>query len=223
MRLAVKSNTRFWRSVTSKKRSASSQRWLKEHESDKFVKASRSDGYRSRAAYKLLELNERDQLFKSGMVVVDLGAAPGGWSQIAAQLVGEQGHVYALDILPMSPIYNCTVMQGDFLEQAVLDELLSHIDGNAVDLVISDMAPNMSGHNAVDQPRAMLLVELALDCATQILKPGGHFLAKAFQGEGFDAWVAVMKQSFKSVTIRKPSASRDRSREVYVLAKSYKV
>lgn len=210
-----------WRLVTSKKRSVSSHRWLKEHESDQYVKSSRADGYRSRAAYKLIELNERDKLIKPGMAVVDLGAAPGGWSQVAANIVDENGHVFALDILPMDPIYNCSVIQGDFLEQSVLDELLAQLDGKPIDLVISDMAPNLSGHAAVDQPRAMYLVELALDCATQILKPGGNFLAKAFQGEGFDPWVAEMKQLFKSVTIRKPNASRDRSREVYVLGRSY--
>lgn len=216
------SNTKYWRSVTSKK-SASSQRWLKEHASDHYVKASRQAGYRSRAAFKLLELQNKDELIKKGMKIVDLGAAPGGWSQIAAQLTGESGHVYALDILQMDPIFNTTIIQGDFLEQSVMDALLTSLSGAPVDLVISDMAPNMSGMTTVDQPKSMMLIELALDCATQILKPGGDFLTKAFQGEGFDDFVKDVRTRFKKVVIRKPKSSRDRSRELYVLGRSFDI
>ncbi len=155
------------------------------------------------------------------MQVVDLGAAPGGWTQVAASLVGEQGHVYALDILEMGPIHNATIIQGDFLEQSVLDRLLAVLDKKQVDLVISDMSPNISGMSAIDQPRAMALVELALDCASRILKPGGDFLTKVFQGEGFDEFVEETRRQFKKVVIRKPKSSRDRSREVYVLGRSF--
>ncbi len=218
----VLSNTRFWRSATSKKnKSASSQRWLKEHESDQYVLAARKKGYRSRAAFKLLEMQDKLKLIKPGMKVVDLGAAPGGWTQIAAKLVGESGHVVALDILEMAPVFNATIIQGDFLEQSVLDQLLSTLNNSAVDLVISDMAPNMSGVNAVDQPKGMVLVELALDCASRILKPGGDFLTKAFQGEGFDEFIEEVRSQFKTVVIKKPKSSRDRSRELYVLGRSY--
>lgn len=213
-------NTKYWRLVTSK-RSASSQRWLKEHTSDHYVKASKLAGYRSRAAYKLLEIQDKDDLIKKGMIIVDLGAAPGGWSQISAQLTGERGHIYALDILEMDPISNTTIIQGDFLEQFVMEALLNSLNSTPVDLVISDMAPNMSGMTAVDQPKAMMLVELALECATQILKPGGDFLTKAFQGEGFDEFVKDVRTRFKKVVIRKPKSSRDRSRELYVLGRTY--
>ncbi len=213
---------RSWRLATSKKnKSASSHRWLQEHESDQYVIASRKDGYRSRAAYKLLEIQEKIKLIKLGMKVVDLGAAPGGWTQIAAKLVGEKGHVYALDILEMEAVFNATIIQGDFLEQSVLDQLLCSLDKSVVDLVISDMAPNMSGMSAVDQPKGMALVELALDCAGQILKPGGDFLTKAFQGEGFDEFVKDVRSQFKTVVIKKPKSSRDRSRELYVLGRSF--
>lgn len=202
------------------KKGGSSHRWLNEHETDPYVQAARQEGYRSRAAFKLLELQEKDQLIKPGMKVVDLGAAPGGWTQIAAKLVGDSGHVFALDILEMDPTHNATVIQGDFQEQAVLDQLLSALNNTPVDLVISDMAPNMSGMAALDQPRIMGLVELALDCASQILKPQGDFLAKVFQGEGFDDFIREVRAQFKKVVIRKPKSSRGRSREVYVLGRT---
>ena len=183
--------------------------------------AARKEGYRSRAAYKLLEIQDKFQLIKPGMKVVDLGAAPGGWTQIAAKLVGETGHVIALDILAMESIHNTTVIQGDFLDQSVLDHLLYTLNNSAVDLVISDMAPNMSGMNAVDQPKGMYLVELALGCASRILKPGGNFLTKVFQGEGLDEFVKEVRSQFKTVVIKKPKSSRNRSRELYVLGRSF--
>lgn len=204
-------------------RSKSSQRWLKEHFDDHFVKRAQQEGYRSRAAYKLLEIQQKDQILKKGMVVVDLGAAPGGWSQIAADLVGERGKVIALDILPIDPLPDVTVLQGDFQEEAVLKMLLQAIDGQPVDLVMSDMAPNMSGVRSVDQPRAMYLVDLTLELARTVLKPGGDMLLKLFQGEGSDAFLKECRQHFGKVIIRKPEASRGRSREVYLLARDYQV
>lgn len=202
-------------------RSKSSARWLKEHFDDAYVKKSQEDGYRSRASYKLLELDKKDRLFKPGMKVIDLGAAPGGWTQVAMDLVGEHGRVIASDILPMDAIPGVSFIQGDFTEQQVFDRLLEEIDGK-VDLVISDMAPNMSGNASVDIPNAMYLVELALDMSRQILKPGGSFVAKVFQGEGFDAILADMRQMFSKVQSRKPDASRARSREVYLVGIGYK-
>lgn len=202
-------------------RSKSSKGWLKEHFDDQYVKKSQEDGYRSRASYKLIELNDKDKLIKSGDTVVDLGAAPGGWSQVASELVGESGKVIASDILPMSALPNVTFIQGDFTEQAVFDEIMSHIDGR-VDLVISDMAPNMSGNAAIDIPKALYLVELAFDMAQQILSPGGAFAAKVFQGEGFDQLLADMRQVFTKVVSRKPDSSRARSREVYLVGLGYK-
>ena len=204
-------------------RSKTSAGWLKEHFDDEYVKRAQQEGYRSRASYKLLELNERDHLVKPGMTVVDLGAAPGGWAQIAADIVGRKGQVIALDILPMDPIPEVIIVEGDFREEAVLQQLLSEIDGRPVDLVMSDMAPNISGMNTVDQPRAMYLADLALDLARNVLKPGGDFVAKIFQGEGFEAYMKELRSSFAKVQIRKPKASRPRSREVYVVARSYKV
>ena len=203
-------------------RSKSSQRWLREHNNDQYVKRSQKEGYRSRASYKLLELNEKDRLFKPGMTVVDLGAAPGGWSQVAVQLVGDTGRVIASDILPMDAIAGVDFVQGDFTEQAVFDEILQLLGDAPADLVISDMAPNMSGMKAVDQPRAMYLVELALDMACQILKPGGVFVAKVFHGEGFDSFFQEVKRRFQRVVTRKPDASRSRSREVYLVARGLK-
>ena len=202
-------------------RSKSSARWLEEHFNDHYVKKSQEDGYRSRASYKLLELHEKDRLFKPGMTVVDLGAAPGGWSQVAAQLVGEKGRVVASDILPMDNLGGVRFIQGDFTEQSVFDELMVEIDGGA-DLVISDMAPNMSGNASIDIPNAMYLVELALDMAKQTLKPGGIFIAKVFQGEGFDDLLSEMRPLFKKVYSRKPDASRARSREVYQVGFGFK-
>ncbi len=199
----------------------SSRRWLKEHHSDEYVKRSREEGYASRAAYKLLELNEKDRFIKPGMVVADLGAAPGGWSQVVRQLVGKSGKIFALDILPMAPIEGVIFIQGDFTKQQVLDKLLEAVAEQPLDLVISDMAPNISGNKHVDQPRAMHLVELALDCAFNLLKPNGTFLVKVFQGEGVEALTALIKQHFKSVKSRKPKASRARSREIYILATGF--
>lgn len=157
------------------------------------------------------------------MNVVDLGAAPGGWAQVASNLVGKTGHVYALDLLEMHPLSNTTFIQGDFLEQSVLDQLITSINNSKVDLVISDMAPNMSGMKSIDQPKGMALIELALDCANIILKPQGDFLTKAFQGEGFDEFINSMRSQFKNVVIKKPKSSRDRSRELYVLGRSFNV
>lgn len=207
-------------------RSKSSHRWLREHESDHYVKKSREDGYRSRASYKLIELNRKDRIFRPGMTVVDLGAAPGGWSQVAAELVDaaseKGGRVIATDILPMDSIAGVEFVQGDFTEQDVLNHLIAAIGRSPVDLVISDMAPNMSGLRDVDQPRSMYLVELALDMARQVLKPGGTFVAKVFQGEGFEPWLRDTRSCFASVANRKPDASRSRSREVYMVAKGFK-
>ncbi len=203
-------------------RSKSSSRWLQEHFNDHYVKESQKDGYRSRASYKLLEIQHKDKLLKPGMVVVDLGSAPGGWSQVAAPIVGDKGMVLASDILPMDSLENVTFIQGDFTESAVFDQLLAALDGRPVDVVISDMAPNMSGIPGVDQPKAMHLVELALDMARQVLRPGGSFVCKVFHGEGFDAWMKECKQMFDKVATRKPDASRSRSREVYVVGKGFR-
>ncbi len=208
-------------------RSKSSHRWLREHQTDPYVKKSRVDGYRSRASYKLIELDRKDKLIRPGMTVVDLGAAPGGWSQVAARLVatssgGESGRVVASDILPMDSIAGVEFVQGDFTEQDVFENILRAIGGAPVDLVISDMAPNMSGLRDVDQPRSMYLAELALDMARQVLKPGGVFVAKVFQGEGFDQWLRDVRNCFASAASRKPDASRPRSREVYIVAKGFK-
>jgi 23S rRNA (uridine2552-2'-O)-methyltransferase len=203
-------------------RSKSSNRWLQEHFSDQYVKASHEDGYRSRASYKLIELNNKDHLIKSAMTVVDLGAAPGGWSQVAASLVGEKGVVLASDILPMDPIAGVEFIQGDFTEDKVFEALITALDARAVDVVISDMAPNMSGIASVDQPKAIYLIELALDMVRKVLKPGGCFVCKAFQGEGFDEWLREVRLNFDKVVTRKPNASRSRSREVYLVAKGFK-
>lgn len=204
------------------KRSKSSQNWLKRHFDDPYVKAAQKAGYRSRAVFKLLEIQDKDRILKPGQVVVDLGAAPGGWSEFAVPLVGKQGDIIAMDILAMEPIEGVTFIQGDFTEQAVHNRLLAALDGRLVDLVMSDMAPNISGVKAVDQPKAMYLAELALDFAQEVLKPGGFFLAKIFQGEGFDPFLAALRQSFDKVVIRKPKASRPKSREVYLLAKGFR-
>ncbi len=203
-------------------RSKSSKRWLQEHFNDNYVKSSQDDGYRSRASYKLVELDKKDQLFRRGMTVVDLGSAPGGWSQVAAEKVGDKGNVLASDILVMDPIAGVTFIQGDFTEESVLAALLAEMDGAGADLVISDMAPNMSGIAEIDQPQSMYLVELALDMANQVLKPQGAFVAKVFQGEGFDAFMAQCREHFSKVVIRKPDASRARSREVYIVAKGFR-
>ena len=204
-------------------RSKSSHSWLREHFDDVYVKKAQQDGYRSRAVYKLLELNEKDHFIKPGMTVVDLGAAPGGWSQLASHLVGDNGRVVALDILPMDALAEVDFIQGDFREQEVLDRLLQTLNGAPVDLVMSDMAPNISGNKSVDMPRAMYLAELAVDLARQVLKPGGDLVMKVFQGEGFDALMQELKNSFSKVVIRKPKASRPRSKEVYILARGHVV
>ena len=199
-------------------RSKSSSRWLKEHFSDPYVKRAQAEGWRSRAVFKLEELIERDRLLKPGMVIVDLGAAPGGWSQVACERLGGKGRVIALDILPMQGIGGVEFILGDFREDSVLQQLKQTLDGAGVDLVLSDMAPNLSGMTAVDQPRSMHLVELAEEFAAAHLRPGGAFLTKVFQGEGFDDLVRRLRAGYERVSIRKPKASRARSPEVYALA-----
>jgi len=203
-------------------RSKSSHNWLREHFNDPFVKQAQKDGYRSRASYKLLEIQEKDRLIRPGMSVIDLGAAPGGWSQVTSRLIGGQGRLIASDILEMDSIPDVTFIQGDFTQDSVLEQILQAVGDSHVDLVISDMAPNMSGTPAVDMPRAMFLCELALDLATRVLKPGGDFLIKIFQGEGFDVYLKDVRSKFDKVQMRKPSSSRDRSREQYLLARGYK-
>ncbi len=199
------------------KRSKTSKQWMSEHVNDPYVQRAQKDGYRSRAAYKLLEIDERDHLLKSGMVVVDLGATPGGWSQVAAVKVGNGGKVIALDILPMQPVAGVDFILGDFRENEVLTSLEQHLGGKQVGLVISDMAPNISGIGVADQARAMHLAELALEFSVQHLKPGGNFLVKVFQGAGFEDYMKLMRTQFARVLSRKPKASRDRSSEVYLL------
>lgn len=195
---------------------------MKEHFDDQYVKQSWQDGYRSRASYKLLELDEKDKLLRPGMTVIDLGAAPGGWSQIAAEKVGSQGRVIASDILEMDSLADVTFVQGDFTEETVLNAILERLENRPVDLVMSDMAPNMSGMAAIDQPQAMYLAELALELARETLSPGGKLLVKVFQGEGFDSYLKELRNSFKRVVTRKPGASRARSREVYLLAEGFR-
>ena len=203
-------------------RSKSSANWLREHFNDPFVKQAQKDGYRSRASYKLLEIQEKDRLIRPGMSVIDLGAAPGGWSQVTRRLIGGQGRLIASDILEMDSIPDVTFIQGDFTHDEVLQQILEAVGDSHVDLVISDMAPNMSGTPEVDMPRAMFLCELALDLATRVLKPGGDFLIKIFQGEGFDMYLKDVRTKFDKVQMRKPSSSRDRSREQYLLGKGFK-
>lgn len=204
-------------------RSKSSQRWLGEHFNDEYVKKAQQEGYRSRAIYKLKEIQEKDRILQPGMKVVDLGASPGGWSQYATSVVGQKGRVVASDILPLDPLPFVEFVLGDFREDAVLAEILQLLGDDKADLVISDMAPNMSGVDAVDQPRAIHLCQLALDMARQVLRPGGAFLVKLFQGDGSEAFIRDVRSSFKTLKIRKPSASRPRSREVYVLAQGFVV
>ncbi len=204
------------------KKRSSSKAWLKEHRDDPYVQQALREGYRSRACYKLLELQEKDRLIRPGMTVVDLGSAPGGWSQVAADLVGHKGRVVASDILHMDNLAGVEFIQGDFTEDAVFEQILAAIGEDAVDVVVSDMAPNMSGMTAVDQPKSMYLVELALDMAGRVLSPGGSFVAKVFQGEGFDQLFRDARGSFDKVLTRKPKASRPRSREVYLVATGYK-
>lgn len=203
-------------------RSKSSNRWLEEHVNDPYVKQAQIDGYRARAAYKLLELNEKDKLIRPASLVVDLGSAPGSWSQIAGRLVGVKGRVVASDILPMDSLENVDFIQGDFTEEAVFNQIMDLLGNRKADVVISDMAPNISGVDVADQAASMYLVELALDMARQVLKPKGDFVAKVFQGDGFDDYVKDVRTSFEKVVIRKPNASRPRSREVYVVGKGFK-
>ena len=207
-------------------KSKSSKSWLKEHFDDEYVRRSQQDGYRSRAIYKFIEIDQKDRLVKPGMTIIDLGAAPGGWSEYCVKKLGKKGTMVALDILPMEPIEGVTIIKGDFRENPVFDELMTVIasaenKSGKVDLVISDMAPNISGMGSVDMPRAYYLCELALDLARQVLKPGGGMLVKLFQGEGFEAYNKELKSSFSKVVMRKPRASRARSREVYALATGF--
>jgi len=205
------------------KRSKSSARWLAEHAADPYVKRAQEEGWRSRAAFKLEEMQKSDRLLRPGMAVVDLGAAPGGWSQYAARTLAGKGRVIAMDILEMPPLEGVEFLQGDFSDQAVLDRLMAMLGDEKVDLVMSDMAPNMMGIADVDHDRSMSLVELAVDFATRTLRPGGDLLAKVFQGRGFQPLVAQLRQQFESVKLRKPKASRARSPEVYVLARGYRL
>jgi len=203
-------------------RSKQSKQWLREHFDDFYVQQAQKEGYRSRAVYKLLEIDDKDHLLHTGMTVVDLGAAPGGWSQIAALRLKGKGRVVATDILPMDALADVEFIQGDFREEGVLNQLLKTLGNDKADLVMSDMAPNISGMKAVDQPRAMYLAELALDMAKKVLNKEGVFLVKVFQGEGFDEYLRELRSYFKSVSVRKPKASRPRSREVYLLARACK-
>ena len=203
-------------------RSKSSHQWMQRHVNDEYVKRSQVDGYRSRASYKLLEIQERDSIIKPGQVIVDLGSAPGGWSQVAVKLVGHKGRVLATDLLEMDPVQGVDFVQGDFTEQPVVDELIRLLDGRRPDLVISDIAPNISGMSAVDQPRSMYLCELALDFARQQLKSGGSLVVKVFHGAGFDDFIRDARTSFDRVVTRKPRASRPKSREVYMVATGFK-
>jgi 23S rRNA (uridine2552-2'-O)-methyltransferase len=204
-------------------RSKSSRRWLDRHVNDAWVQRAQAEGWRSRAAFKLLELDDRDRFLRPGSRVVDLGAAPGGWSQVAAARVGAKGRVIALDVLPMEPVPGVTFLQGDFGTDAVLEALRAEVGARAIDVVISDLAPNVSGVAVVDQPRAMHLAELALDFAGECLVEGGTLVTKLFQGTGFDELVAAVRRSFKRVAVRKPKASRPESREVYLVAQGFHV
>jgi 23S rRNA (uridine2552-2'-O)-methyltransferase len=204
------------------KKKSSSKAWLKEHRDDPYVQQAQREGYRSRACYKLLEIQEKDRVIRPGMTVLDLGSAPGGWSQVAVALVGHSGRVVASDILPMDSLAGVEFIEGDFTSDDVFGQILDIIGDSRVDLVLSDIAPNMSGVNAVDQPRSIYLVELALDMARRVLAPGGTFVAKVFQGEGFDELFRAARESFEKVLTRKPRASRPRSREVYLVARGFR-
>jgi len=203
-------------------RSKTSQNWLREHFNDPYVKMAQKDGYRSRASYKLLEIQEKDRILRPGNTVIDLGAAPGGWSQVTSRVLGDKGRLIASDILEMDSIPDVAFIQGDFTEDSVLAQILEAVGNHPVDLVISDMAPNMSGVKLADQARAMYLCELALDLAGQVLRPGGDFLIKIFQGEGFDVYHKQVRTMFDKVQMRKPLSSRDRSREQYLLARGFR-
>lgn len=203
-------------------RSKSSAGWLKEHFDDHFVNKAKQEGWRSRAVYKLQEIDDKDKLFKPGMCVVDLGAAPGGWSQWTTHKLGSKGEVFALDILPVEPFAGVTFIQGDFREDDVYNQLLDSLGGREVDVVMSDMAPNMSGNKAVDIPRAMYLVELCVELADQVLKKNGDLLMKVFQGEGYNELIQDLRGKYQKVITRKPEASRARSKEIYLLARGKK-
>jgi 23S rRNA (uridine2552-2'-O)-methyltransferase len=203
-------------------RSKTSKKWMEEHVNDPYVKKAQADGYRSRASYKLIEINQKDKLFRPGSVVMDLGSAPGGWSQVVAPIVGKQGRVIASDILPMDSIIDVDFIQGDFTDEAVYNQILEVLGEDRVDVVISDMAPNISGVNTADQYSSIYLVELALDMARNVLQPDGSFCAKVFQGVGYDEYVKDLRSSFNKVVVRKPAASRPRSREVYLVATGFK-
>ena len=209
--------------MSKKKLTVSSQRWMQEHFDDEFVKKAQKLGLRSRAVFKIEEINNKDNLIKPGMKIVDLGAAPGGWSEYAVKAVGNTGQVIACDILPMDPIVGVHFLQGDFREEAVLDALLTKINGKTIDVVMSDMAANMTGNEAADSARSMYLVELALDMCHQVLKKQGAFVVKVFQGDGFEQFMADVRAAFRVVKTRKPESSRARSREVYLVATGYKV
>jgi len=202
--------------------SKSSKRWLQEHFSDEYVKKAQKQGYRARAAFKLLEIQEKDRLIKPGMVVVDLGSAPGGWSQVIIELIKNKGKIFACDILPMEPIDGVEFIQGDFREESIVNQLFEKIEGQKVDVVLSDIAPNIGGIKAVDQARSMYLAGIVLEFAKKVLVPGGSMLIKVFQGAGFDEYLKKLRQHFKKVVSRKPKASRDRSNEIYLLAKGFK-
>jgi len=199
------------------KRTKTSKAWMQEHVNDPYVKLAQKDGYRARAAYKLIEIDDKDRLIKPGMVVVDLGSTPGSWSQVAIQRLKGNGRVIALDLLPMVGIPGVEFIQGDFREDEILEQLEEKLNGQQIDLVISDMAPNISGISSVDQPNAVYLTELAVDFSLKWLKPEGNFLVKVFIGSGFEEIVKIMRESFDKVVTRKPKASRDRSTEVYLL------
>jgi 23S rRNA (uridine2552-2'-O)-methyltransferase len=204
------------------KKKSSSRAWLKEHHDDIYVQQAQKEGYRSRAVYKLMEINQRDQIIRPGMFVLDLGSAPGGWSQVAGQLVGARGRVIASDILLMDQLADVTFIQGDFTEEETYEQIVTALAANRLDVVLSDLAPNMSGLPEVDQPRAMYLVELATELAVGALASGGSFVTKVFQGEGFESWHREIRRHFKRVVTRKPNASRPRSREVYIVATGFK-
>jgi 23S rRNA (uridine2552-2'-O)-methyltransferase len=204
------------------KRSKSSANWLQEHHNDPYVAQSKKEGYRSRAVYKLIEIDEKDKLFKKGMRVVDLGAAPGSWTQYAVEKLGEKGLMIASDILPMDSFSYVEFVEGDFREEDVLNQILEHLGTRKADVVMSDMAPNFSGVKAVDLPSAMYLNELAVDMANQVLKTGGNFVCKVFHREGFEELVRGLRTQYDKVKIRKPKASRPRSKEVYVVALGFK-
>jgi len=208
--------------MSKSKLTASSARWMQEHFDDEYVKKAQRLGLRSRAVFKLEEINNKDKILKAGMKVVDLGAAPGGWSEYAAKMVGDKGQVIACDILPMDALVGVDFLQGDFREEAVLETLLTKIEGKNIDVVLSDMAANMTGNESADSARSMYLVELALDMCNQVLKKNGSFIVKVFQGEGFEQYMKEVRSLFKTVRTRKPNSSRARSREVYLVATGFK-